>query len=133
MLETSFHPSFSDTDALGHINNAKYATWFEDARRPIFQMFIPDLDPKKWNLIIARLEIDFLAQGYWEVETTVTTKVEKLGNSSFVLLQEAIQNGKPICRGKAFMVHFDYATQKSVRLPDEIREKLNKLSKLSET
>ena len=124
MLKTTFHPSFSDTDALGHINNAKFVTWFEDARRPVFELFVPDLDPKKWNLIIARIEVDFLAQGYFQKETTVTTSVEKIGNSSFVLIHEAIQDNKPICRGKVFMVHFNYTTQKSERIPDEIRKSL---------
>lgn len=127
MLTTTFYPSFSDTDALGHINNARYVTWFEDARRPVFELFIPDLDPKKWNLIIARIEVDFLAQGYYQKETTVKSWVEKIGNSSFVLVQEAVQEGKPICRGKAFMVHFNYATQKSAAIPETIRTKLQDL------
>lgn len=127
MLTHTFFPSFSDTDALGHINNAKYATWFEDARRPIFELFIPDLDPKKWNLIIARIELDFLAQGKYQVETTLKTWVEKIGNSSFVLVHEAYQVGHPICRGKAFMVHFDYGTNKSVMIPSTIRMKLEGL------
>lgn len=123
-----FFPRFNDTDALGHINNASYATWFEEARRPVFEFFIPDLDPKKWSLIIARLEIDYLAQGHYQKETTVTTRVEKIGNSSFVLVQEALQDNKVICKGKSFLVHFDYGTQKSMTIPDSIRKNLESLS-----
>jgi acyl-CoA thioester hydrolase len=126
-MEYTFNPRFNDTDALGHINNASIATWFEEGRRPIFEYFIPDLDPKKWNLIIARLEIDYLAQGYYQKSTTVKTSVEKIGNSSFVLLQEAIQGGIVISRGKAFLVSFDYAIQKPISIPDSIRAKLQKL------
>jgi len=127
MLDYKLTPRFNDTDALGHINNATYSTWFEEARRPIFQIFIPDLDVKKWKLIIARIEIDFLAQGEYKDQVTVTTAVEKVGNSSFVLIQEAIQNNKPICRSKSIMVHFDYTLQKSVPIPEEIRKKLEAL------
>lgn len=118
-------PRFNDTDALGHINNASYATWFEEARRFIFRFFVPDLDPQKWSLIIARVELDYLAQGYYQHEVTITTHVEKIGNSSFALVQEAVQDNVILCRSKAFMVHFDYKTQKSVRIPDEIRQKLS--------
>lgn len=128
-MEHSFKPRFNDTDALGHINNAAIATWFEEARRPIFEFFTPDLDPKKWSLIIARLEIDYLAQGYYQKQCTVKTSVEKIGNSSFVLLQEAFQDGVLVSRGKAFMVSFDYATQKSKPLTEEIRKKLQALMK----
>lgn len=124
MLTYNLTPRFNDTDALGHINNASYSTWFEEARKPIFQFFIPDLDPKKWNLIIARMEVDFLAQGHYQEQTTIKTSVEKIGNSSFVLIQEAFQKNVIICRGKAFLVHFDYGTQKSLSIPDSIREKL---------
>lgn len=123
-MEIKITPRFNDTDALGHINNANYATWFEEGRRPIFQFFVPDLDPKKWCLILARLEIDYLAQGHYQKEVTIKTQVEKVGNSSFVLVQEAIQEGIVIGRGKTFLVHFDYYLQKSKPIPDEIRNKL---------
>ncbi len=127
-MEHVFQPRFNDTDALGHINNASVASWFEEARRPIFEYFVPDLDPKKWNLILARLEIDYLAQGHYQKTTTIKTSVEKIGNSSFVLLQEAVQDDVVISRGKAFLVHFDYQTQKSRPIPDDIRAKLALLS-----
>jgi acyl-CoA thioester hydrolase len=123
-MEYTLNPRFNDTDALGHINNASYATWFEEGRRPIFQFFVPDLDPKKWNLIIARIEIDYMAQGHFNKLTTIRTQVEKVGNSSFVLLQETIQDGVVICRGKSFLVHFDYSKQKSMPIPEDIKQKL---------
>lgn len=127
MRDLLITPRFNDTDALGHVNNASYATWFEEARRPVFQYFIPDLDPKKWNLILARIEIDYLAQGHYEHPVTIKTMLEKIGNSSFVLLQEAHQENKVIARGKSFLVHFDYKTQKSVTIPDGIRKNLESL------
>lgn len=127
MLEYNLTPRFNDTDALGHINNASYSTWFEEARKPVFEFFVPDLDPKKWNLIIARVEIDFLAQGEYQKNALIKTSVEKIGNSSFVLLQEAYQENNLICRGKSILVHFDYLTQKSKPIPTEIRTKLEKL------
>jgi len=126
-MEMTFLPRFKDTDALGHINNASIVTWFEEGRRPVFEYFIPDLDPKKWNLIIARVEIDYLAQGYYQKAITIKTSVEKIGTSSFVLLQEAIQGDVTISRGKSFLVHFDYGEQKSQPIPGEIRKKLEAL------
>lgn len=127
MLNYTLIPRFNDTDALGHINNSTYSTWFEDARRPVFEFFVPDLDPKKWNLILARVEIDFLAQGEYQKSVEIRTLVEKIGNSSFVLLQEAFQDEKIICRGKSVLVHFDYETQKSSPIPGAIRVKLENL------
>ena len=124
-IEIKLNPRFKDTDALGHINNAAITTWFEEGRQPIFKYFVPDLDPKKWNLIIARIEVDYLAQASYQGEVLIKTSVSKVGNSSFQLNQEAFQNSVLISRAKSFLVHFDYKTQSSVRIPEDIREKLN--------
>ena len=126
-ITVDFSPRFNDTDALGHINNACITTWFEEGRRPIFEYFIPDLNPQNWNLIIARVEVDYLSQAYYQKKVSVKTIVEKLGNSSFVLMQEALQDELVVARGKAYLVHFDYKEQKSKRIPDIIRAKLELL------
>lgn len=128
-MEISLQPRFNDTDALGHINNASIATWFEEGRRPIFKYFVPDLDPQKWNLIIARIEIDYLAQGLYQKPALIKTSVEKIGNSSFVLMQEALQEEVIIARAKTFLVCFDYANQKSMPIPVAVRIKLQELIK----
>lgn len=117
-------PRFCDTDALGHINNIAYFSWFEGCRNSIFKIFIPDLDPKKWNLILAHMEIDYLAQGDYQLEVEVQTAVEKIGNSSVTLIHEAHQKGKVIARCKPVLIHFDYETNKSSPIPNDIRENL---------
>lgn len=127
MLEMKLTPRFNDTDALGHINNAVIASWFEEARRPIFKIFTPDLDPKKWNLIIARVEIDYLAQCHYQDEVTVETKFEKIGNSSMTIVQIVKQNDIEVAKGKCVMVHFDYQENKSKPISEEIRNKLDLL------
>lgn len=126
MFSRIFQPRFNDTDALGHINNASYVTWFETSRRPIFEMFIPDLDPKRWNLILAKIEVNFIKQGLYQAETEVKTYVASLGNSSFQLAHEVYQNEELVAKGVDVLVHFDYQTQKSSPIPSNIREILEK-------
>ena len=125
-ISVSFKPRFKDTDALGHINNASITTWFEEGRRSIFRYFIPDLDPKKWKLIIARVEVDYVAQAHYQEEVTIKTWVEKIGNSSFQLYQEAHQESTLVSKSKTYLVHFDYSSQRSVPIPDDIRENLSR-------
>lgn len=126
MFTTKFTPRFYETDAFGHVNNTVVAGWFEAAREPIFRIVTPEMDIKKLSLILARIEIDFVAQISYGHEVTVTTAVEKLGNSSFSVLHEAWQHGVLCARGRAVQVYFDFATQKSGRLPDALREQLSK-------
>ena len=126
MVKMKIFPRFNDTDALGHINNASFASWFEEARRPLFKVFVPDLDPKKWNLIIARVEIDYLSQASFSKEVEINTWLEKIGNSSMIVRQDAFQEGVIIARGKSVMVSFDYSEQKSSPIPDSVKKVLIK-------
>ena len=125
MFHYELEPRFSDTDALGHISNTSLPVWFEQARTPIFQIFHPSLDVKTWPLIIARLEIDLMAQSYWHKPVRIRTGIDKIGNSSFHVAQEAWQGDKQIARGVAVLIHFDYRTEKALPIPDDIREKLS--------
>ena len=124
MLTTIIEPRFSDTDALGHISNTSFPVWLEESRAELFKIFHPTLDLKTWPLIIARIEIDFLAQSYWGSEVSIKTYISKLGNSSCPVVHEASQNGKLVAKGLAVMIHFDYQSNKSVAIPNEIREQL---------
>lgn len=121
MFYFELQPRFNDTDALGHISNTTLPVWFEQARTPLFRIFHPTLDVKTWPLIIARVEIDFVAQSYWHLPVEIRTGIGKVGNSSFQVVQEAWQDGKQIARGKAVLIQFDYKTEKSVRIPEDIR------------
>lgn len=124
MFHLELEPRFSDTDALGHISNTSLPVWFEQARTPVFRIFHPTLEAETWPLIIARLEIDLLAQSYWHIPVEIKTGIGKIGNSSFHVVQEAWQGDKQIARGVAVLIHFDYETEKALPIPDDIRARL---------
>lgn len=127
----TYEPSirFNDCDALGHVNNTVYFTYFEEARTDIFRIFNPSLDIETWNLIVASTSCDFLHQVKHAEKLTVYTWIGKLGNSSFEV-QHAIQNAEGIwvARGKATLIGFDYQKQKAVPLAEHIRAQLLKHS-----
>ena len=125
MFYLELEPRFSDTDALGHISNTTLPVWFEQARTPVFRIFHPTLEVETWPLIIARLEVDLMAQSYWHMPVKIRTGIGKIGNSSFHVVQEAWQNGKQIARGVAVLIHFDYKAEKALPIPDEIRSELS--------
>lgn len=124
MFTMTVTPRFYETDALGHINNTVLPGWFETARDPIFRIFNPSLNVKEWNLILARVEVDFVAQIHLGDDVTLITGIEKIGNASFVVRQEAWQNNLCAARGKAVHVFFNYLTQKSEPLPASVRTAL---------
>lgn len=125
MFSENISPRFSDTDALGHINNTMVPIWFEGARTPVFKLFTPELDLKNWPLILAKINVDFEAQMFYGLDMEVRTFISRIGGSSFDVFQELWQQGKRVASGTAVMVHFDYRVQKTAQIPDNIRETLN--------
>jgi acyl-CoA thioester hydrolase len=117
-------PRFGDIDGLGHVNNNIVPMWFETARNPFFRFFNPELDLKKWDLILVRFEVDFLNQMYYGEDVEVRSWISRIGRSSFEIYQEAWQADKLGAKGTAVLVHFDFTLQKSRLLPEPIRKEL---------
>jgi acyl-CoA thioester hydrolase len=126
-----FQTGFSDTDALGHINNSKFPIWFENARTPLFKIFTPDLKPENWKLILVKMNYEFLRQTFYGIDLEVSTYISRVGNSSFGVLQEAWQNGEMVVQAETTMVYFDYLNQKSINLPESMKNELSKHLKMS--
>lgn len=111
---------FADTDALGHLNNASYALFAETARIAFFK----DAKIIVTNLILARLELDFIRQVKYGESVQVLSSVEKIGNSSMTLLQTVMTGAEVAGKVRSVVVHFDYATNTPVRVPDAARARL---------
>ena len=124
MFSYDINPRFCDTDALGHINNTKVPIWFEGARDPVFQWFTPDLNPNKWQLILAKISVDFHAQMYYGKDMMVKTYISRIGSSSFDVYQELWQDQIKCASGKAIMVHFCFEKQKPSPIPDHIKQQM---------
>ncbi|MEQ3512136.1 thioesterase family protein [Pseudoalteromonas sp. BZB3] len=124
MLSEKLMPRFSETDVLGHINNTALPVWFEAARVPIFKIFTPDLDPKQWKLIVAKVEVTFKGELFYGQEVEVKTAIERIGSSSFVILQQAWQHGTCCAEGKTVMVRYDFANKGSEPLSEEEKQQL---------
>lgn len=112
---------FGDTDALGHINNARIASYVEIARLD----FLNRLGTAVRSLILASLHIDFRRQMVFGETIHAETEVEKLGNSSMTLRQAIFANGERAVDVKSVVVFFDYPNRKPRSLTDDMRHALS--------
>ncbi|MBS9403012.1 acyl-CoA thioesterase [Halomonas sp. TRM85114] len=124
MFVRTIEPAFYDTDALGHVNNTRLPAWFELARNDLFRLFTPDLDPRQWRLIMARMEVDYRAELHYGQEIEIRTYLSRLGKSSFTVTQEARQNGQLTNVGHTVLVHFDHQTKRAVPIEGALRDAL---------
>jgi acyl-CoA thioester hydrolase len=119
----NFQPTWRDMDALGHVNNAVYSTWLENARDKWWHEVVGAFD--LFPFMLARTEIDFRRAVTWRDPLKLSMRVSKIGHSSFELTYAVVDaSGNAVADAKTVMVFYDHAAKKSVPIPDEIRKKL---------
>ncbi|GHT00583.1 thioesterase [Planctomycetales bacterium] len=128
MLTLTIEPNISDTDALGHITNTKLPVWFEAARTPYFRLFTPDLNLRRWRLILAHIDVDFIRQIFFGRPVQIYSYTAKIGGKSFTVNQEAWQDGRQCATGATVLVRYDWETEKSVALNDDERALLSAIT-----
>ena len=116
---------WDDIDALGHVNNAKYLTYAQEARFhwSFYQFYERNETPYFIDMVVARAEVDFVAPIYeGGLFVDVHIWVESVGTSSFVLNYEISSNGVLHARIKTVQVAISLQTKKSRPLADTERE-----------
>jgi acyl-CoA thioester hydrolase len=111
---------FRDLDAMGHMNNAVYATFIEQARLA----FLTPNGARVENMILARLEIDFRSPAELGETIEIAVTPARIGTKSFDLDYVLRAGERVVAEAKTVLVAYDYATGSSVELPDEWKERL---------
>ena len=109
-----------DIDSFGHVNNAVFLTYIEDARILFFRRW--KITEMKKSLIVASIKIDYLQQIDHPSDLIVGQKISRIGNSSFDIQSTLFikDQFKPAARSVVISVCFDYKQNKSVPVYDEI-------------
>ena len=111
------HVRFNDCDPMGHVNNATFSTYLEQARIGV----LGGLDP----FILARVEIDFRSELRFGEDVEVRSRCSRLGTKSFDLQHEVrAGDGRLVAEALSVLVGYDYARGESVMLSDEVRQRL---------
>jgi len=114
---------WSDPDAYGHVNHARALSLLEDARLALAGLAPSSGPGKQPDIILARLEVDYLRQLYYRVGEVLPVRswVARIGTKSFVVRQVLIQDDVPAIRADGICVVFDIATDSSRALTEDER------------
>jgi acyl-CoA thioester hydrolase len=115
---------FRDLDAMGHVNNAVFATYVEQARIEYLRSLGVLEGPLYMGMILARLELDFVAPALPEGEIEIGVRPVRSGNKSFELEYALEQAGRTVARATTVLVAYDYEQAQSVPLPTSWRDLL---------
>ncbi|WP_323676762.1 thioesterase family protein [Halorubellus sp. PRR65] len=120
---------YQDVDALGHVNNAIYATYLEEAR----VQYLPDVlgDTGAIEAVLANLEIDYrrpvtLEDGF----VTVEIEVVDVGTKSMTFEYDVYASGELAADASTVQVAYDGETTESVEIPEAWRQTLREFEGL---
>ena len=109
---------WGDLDAFGHVNNATYLVYAQEARYAWSKMI---------EMVVARAEVDFIAPIYMgDFNLDIEIWVNKIGTSSFGVTYEMKNGEELVAVVKTVQVTVSMDTKKSRPLNDAERDFLNK-------
>ena len=117
----SIKTRWKDMDSFGHVNNAVFLTYIEDARITFFKRW--NLRSLKKSLIVASIKIDFLSQIQHPSEMIIGQRISRIGNSSFDIHSAIYLQGsnKPSAYSVITCVCYDYEKNQTVPVYNEIK------------
>jgi acyl-CoA thioester hydrolase len=118
---------WGDMDAMGHVNNTVYFRYMEQARIGWFDALVPEDEAwKSTGIVIANASCNFKRPLGYPGTVEVKVYTGKLGGSSVPTFYELVlaEDQAVYADGEATVVFIDMKTQKPVRIPEEIRKRL---------
>ena len=115
---------FRDLDPMGHVNNAVFLTYLEQARVSFFAELGAVTSLDEMNMILARVEIDFKAPVRLGQEVEISVRAGRFGTKSFDLEYELRVDGALVAQAASVQVAYDYERGEPVPVPSEWRERL---------
>lgn len=115
---------FSDLDGFGHVNNAVFSTYLEQARLAWFGRCDGEEPMPLRDVILARTEIDFRSPLVFGETLEIGVRPSRLGTKSFELEYELRAGGRLVAEAKSVLVGYDYESGRSVEVSERWRRRL---------
>lgn len=126
---------FSDCDPLGHVNNATYSTYLEQARIVLWRTqggfelrsAAQAAGSRREGFILARTEINFRSQAHDGDELEVRLSLEGFGRTSATYSYQIIHvaTGRLVVDAKTIQVWYDYDAERPKELSVDLRKILS--------
>ncbi|MCP4426991.1 MAG: acyl-CoA thioesterase [Chloroflexi bacterium] len=129
--EIKIEVAFRDIDAMGHVNNAVFFSYFELARiKYVMEVFEPgdpeDFDLLDMPLILVEATCSYKSPALLGETLQVGVGLSRFGTKSFDLFYRILgEDGRLVAAGKTIQVMYDYGTRSAYAIPEKIREQVN--------
>jgi acyl-CoA thioester hydrolase len=115
-----------DLDSFGHVNNAVYLTFIENARIAYLKEVVKAVRRDEIRNIMAAVSIDFRAEVAFEDELEMGVRTDRLGTKSFQLSYRMLRSdGVVAVDATSTQVMFDFDRGVAIEVPEEWRRAIS--------
>ena len=122
----------SDTDAMGHVNNARYLTYVEIARVAYYEQVTGNALPigthgAEEGMILAEIRMTYRSPAFYGETLTIETRVERIGRTSFGMVhritapESRYGDARLIAVADSTLVSYDYGEERPIQVPAQWR------------
>lgn len=122
-VHTEIEVRFRDMDAMGHVNNAVYLTYFEQGRIAHWRALSEAAKFKQTMFILAEATVSFKSPAVMGNVLVLGIRVGEMRNSSFTYEYRLVEkeSGRLVAEGTTAQVFYDYSNRKSIKIADDLR------------
>ena len=127
LFSTNIEVRFRDLDAMGHVNNSVYFTYFEEGRKHFSKKVFGVSNISDFKFIMAHIRCDFIRPIRFNDHVILQMWVKDIGTKSFSFeyrLVDFSDEAMVYATGKSIQVCYDYQKNRSIEVPAKMREKL---------
>jgi acyl-CoA thioester hydrolase len=123
-FSTMLEVRWRDLDAMGHVNNAVYFTYLEQARvHYLREVGLLPVDPADIGIIIAEASCRYKSPLALGERVTIRMRVSELRNASFTFEYRVEgEDGRLASSARTVQACYDYQNQRPIPILDEWRE-----------
>ncbi len=119
--EIELEPQYRDLDPNGHVNQAVYASYCEQARANYWADVIGQRHDRA-ELVMVQSEMEFAAEIRLGQTVTVRQRIGELGDTSIPIDYEVRVDGEPAATGSVVLLSYDRDAREPAPIPDEWRD-----------
>lgn len=135
-VRTEITVRFSDVDIMGHVNNARYLSYFEQARVEYYKR-LKALDLRRMDgtspfaFIVAEIGVKFHAPAFIDERLVIFIRIAELRTKAFRMEYEIREKKRRtlLATGHSVQVLYNYQKKRPFPIPPLLRRKILKLEK----
>ena len=128
IFTTDIDVRFRDIDAMGHVNNAVFFTYFEQGRVGFFHSASQEEKFPGFAFILAQIGCNYIKPVILDDRLTLQIWVKEIGRKSFTFRYQLASRENPsnlYATAESVQVCFDYQTNTSMQVTETIRAQLS--------